>query len=168
MKINKGDFPALIVGDAVVDFKKEFNGPIVSVKDIAELKEVIAYYSGISQLDRILVIEDISFLGKDVNTSLLKFVEETKLDLVLLSKFDKMDEVLLSRIKKVVKYYKEPTESKFLKCSEGINKLEDALSPDSHYFDRVRHMGKLAPRLLLLDKTVKIKRIKNKIMSFID
>lgn len=168
MEVNKGDYPALIIGDAVVDFKKEFSGPIVSVKDVTELKEVIAYYSGIPRLDRLLVIEDISFLGKDVNTSLLKFVEETELELVLLSKFDKIDEVLLSRIKKVIKYYKEPTESKFLRCSEGFNKLEETLSPDSHYFDRVRYMGKLAPRLLLLDKTVKIKRIKNKVISFID
>ena len=168
MKINKNDFPLLIMGDAVIDFKREFDGPIVSVKDITELKEIIAYYSGISQLDRILVIEDISFLGKAVNTTLLKFVEETKLDLVLLSKYDRIDEVLLSRIKLVVKYYKEPTDSKFLRCTEGNERMEEALSADSHYFDRVRYMGKLAPKLLLLDKTIKIKRVKNKIASFID
>lgn len=168
MRINDNDYPVLIMGDAVTDFKKEYNGPIVSVKDIAELKEIIAYYSGISKLDRQLVIEDISFLGKDANTTLLKFVEECKLDLILLSKFDKMDEVLLSRIKRIIKYSKIPTESRFLRCSEGLEQMEESLSPDSHYFDRVRYMGKLAPKLILLDKTVKVKRIKNKIASFID
>lgn len=163
-----GRFPKIIVGDAVLDFKKEYNGPIVQVTSIPELKEVIAYYTGIEQLERILVIEDISFLGNDANAALLKFVEETKLKLVLLSRYDKLDEVLLSRVRHFIKYYKEETESKFLRCSEGNTKIEESLSEDSHYFDRVRYMSKLAPKLFLIEKSMKVKRVRNKVFSFVD
>ena len=163
-----GGYPMLVIGDAVTDFKKNFQGPIVSVKDIAELKEVIAYYSGIDKLDRVLVIEDISFLGTDANTTLLKFVEETRFQLVLLSRFDRVDEVLLSRIRSVEKYYRDATDSKFMGLLEANQRIEDSLSSDSHYFDKVRYMAKLAPKLLLVEKTIKIKRVKSKILSFVD
>lgn len=161
-------YPLLIMGDAVTDFKKNYFGKINSAENMEEMRELIAYYTSISYLDRILVLEDISLFAKKGEGVLLKFVEETPLDLILLSRFDKVSNVLLSRIKRVVKYYNEPVTSQFMKVSSGYATLQEQLEPNSHYYDKVRYMGKLSPKMIYLEKNVKQRRNKDKIMSFVE
>lgn len=161
-------YPMVIIGDAVTDFKKTFRGKINSAENMDEMRELLAYYTSISHLDRPLVIEDISLFSKNGEGVLLKFVEETPLNLILLSRFDKVSNVLLSRIKRVVKYYNEPVTSQFLTVSKGSAALEQSLEPSSHYFDKIRYMGKLSPKQIYLEKNIKRGRNKEKIMSFVD
>jgi hypothetical protein len=160
------DYPLVVIGDAVTDYKRYYDGVIITLQSISDLREKIAYYSSVSNIGRVLVLEDISFLGTEATAALLKFIEETTIPVVLLSRYDKLDRVLLSRIRRVVKYYKEPTGSKFMSPSLGHQQMQDTLSSDSHYYDVVRYMGKLSPKLLMIDKAVKVVRIKNKIFSF--
>lgn len=162
------EYPLVLIGDAVSDWKKNYHGPIVEVSDIKELHEAIAYYSGITRLDRPVVISDVSLVGDEANSALLKFIEDSPLQIVLLSRYDKLDSVLLSRVKRVEKYYKTNTDSMFLRCSVGQEKINDQLSEDSHYYDKVRYMGKYSPKLLQVEKIIKVSRIKNKILTFID
>lgn len=161
-------FPLLIMGDAVTDFKKNYSGKINAAENMEEMRELIAYYTSISYLDRVLVLEDISLFAKNGEGVLLKFVEETLLDLVLLSRFDKVSNVLLSRVKRVVKYYNDPVTSQFMKVSIGYSTLQEQLEPNSHYYDKVRYMGKLSPKMIYLEKNVKQRRNKDKIMSFVE
>ena len=161
-------FPLLSMGDAVTDFKKNYSGKINAAENMEEMREPIAYYTSISYLDRVLVLEDISLFAKNGEGVLLKFVEETPLDLVLLSRFDKVSNVLLSRVKGVVKYYNDPVTSQFMKVSTGYSTLQEQLEPNSHYYDKVRYMGKLSPKMIYLEKNVKQRRNKDKIMSFVE
>lgn len=162
-------FPALIIGNAVVDFKKNYHGPIARVTTPEELRDLVSYYSGIDDIGRILVVEDISFLSNpSLEGLLLKFVEESKLPLVLLSTYDKVSSVLLSRCKEVVKYYHNKTDSEFLSVADGNQKVNDTLSPDSYYFDRVRYYSKFSPKLYFLDKNVTSNRVKQKLLQFLD
>lgn len=161
-------YPLLIMGDAVTDFKKNYKGPIITIQDMDSLRDFISYYGSINYLDRPIVLEDLSFLPQGSEGYLLKFVEESKLDLILISRFDRVSPVLLSRIKNVQKYYKDKIESQFLSASKGSNLIEDTLSKDSHYYDKVRYMGKYAPKLIFLEKKIRVTRNKNKIMSFMD
>lgn len=161
-------YPLLIMGDAVTDFKKIYSDKINTADNMEEMRELIAYYTSISYLDRPLVIEDISLFAKNGEGVLLKFVEETKLKLILLSRFDKVSNVLLSRIKMVVKYYKEPVTSQFMTVSSGYQALQQSVEPSSHYYDKVRYMGKLSPKQIYLEKNIRQRRNKEKIMSFVD
>lgn len=161
-------FPLLIMGDAVTDFKKCYVGKINTADNMEEMRELVAYYTSIDKLDRPLVIEDISLFAKNGEGVLLKFVEETKLDLILLSRFDKVSNVLLSRIKRVEKYYKDPVTSQFMSVSSGYQALQQTLEPSSHYYDKVRYMGRLSPKQIYLEKNIRQRRNKEKIMSFVD
>lgn len=160
------EFPCVCFGDAVSDFKKYYKGPIVHLENDKDLREHIAYYSGLDDIGRLLVIEDISFIT-GANTILLKFIEETKLPVVLLSRYDKMDGVLLSRIKHIEKYYRDETGSQFLTGKRGQEIIENTLSENSSYFDRVRYMGKYSPVLFKLEKKIKVKRIRKRIVEFL-
>lgn len=166
--INSLVFPAMFIGDAVADFKKEFRGYINTVQTLDELREFVSYYNGIEDLDRILVLEDISFLPRGSEGTLLKFVEETSLRLVMLSRFDKVSNIMLSRIKTVIKYYNEEVSSQFLPVSKGYSGIEEMLKESSSYYDKIRYMGKLSPKMIYLEKNIRQSRNKNKIMSFVD
>lgn len=161
-------FPLLIMGDAVTDFKKNYGDKINTAENLEEMRELIAYYTSISYLDRPLVIEDISLFAKNGEGVLLKFVEETNLRLILLSRFDKVSNVLLSRVKLVVKYYKDPVTSQFMSVSAGYQALQQSIEPSSHYYDKIRYMGKLSPKQIYLEKNIRQRRNKEKIMSFVD
>ncbi|MFW6029673.1 MAG: hypothetical protein ACOCRO_05400, partial [Halanaerobiales bacterium] len=101
--------PILLMGDAVIDFKKDYTNPVNKVRNIDDVRELVAYYSGIDFLDYPLVIEGLSFLDNKAVFVLLKLVEESELNIILLSKFDKISPIILSRIKTKIKYYKEET-----------------------------------------------------------
>ena len=161
-------FPLLIMGDAVTDFKKNYTDKINTAENLEEMRELIAYYTSISHLDRPLVIEDISLFAKNGEGVLLKFVEDTKLQLILLSRFDKVSNVLLSRVKLVVKYYKDPVTSQFMSVSNGFQALQQSLESSSHYYDKIRYMGKLSPKQIYLEKNIRQRRNKEKIMSFVE
>lgn len=161
-------FPMLVIGSAVLDFKKACSDPIVQVTDTQSLREVVAYYSSIAVLDRLLIIEDLSFLPKGAEVTLLKFVEETSLKLVLLSYYDVVSPILLSRCKVVVKYQKEPTESAFLSPADGSKKIDELVVENTSYYDRVRYMGKYSPKVYFLEKMLGTARNRDKILSMIE
>ena len=115
-----------------------------------------------------LVFEDLSFLPDSCEGLLLKFVEESKLDLVMLSLFDKVSLTLLSRVKRVMKYSREKVNSDFNSVSVGVQRLDESLKPDSHYYDKVRYMGMYSPLMFYLDRNIKRERNKAKILSFLD
>lgn len=166
---NMSSFPALIIGGAVVDFKKNYSGPIARATTPDELRDLVSYYTSMTDIGRILVVEDISFLSNpSLEGLLLKFVEESKIPLVLLSTYDKVSPILLSRCKEVIKYYQEKTYSEFLSVSQGSQRISEVLSPDSHYYDRVRYYSKLSPKLYFLDKNVTSNRVKQKLLQFLD
>ena len=162
-------FPALFIGSAVVDFKKNYSGPIARATTPETLRDLVSYYTSMADIGRILVVEDISFFSsQSLEGLLLKFVEESKIPLVLLSTYDKVSPILLSRCKEVVKYYHEKTYSEFLSVSQGSQMVAEVLSPDSHYYDKVRYYSKLSPKLYFLDKNVTSNRVKQKLLQFLD
>lgn len=166
---NMNSFPLIVIGGAVVDFKKYYKGPISRATTPEDLRDFVSYYQSVSDLGRVLVLEDISFLSNpSCEGLLLKFVEETRLSLVLLSTYDKVSSILLSRAKSVVKYYNTKTESDFGSVSSGFQRLNDTVKTDSHYYDRVRYMSKFSPKLYYLDKVITSNRVKTKILQFVD
>ena len=156
--------PLLIVGEAYYTFKKAYKGKIITV-NMENIREVVAYYSTV-KLDYILVLEDIALLSSNATNFLLKLVEDIDYPLILLASYDNVNSILLSRIKTFVKFSKEVS-SEFLPPKKGLEVIEDKLSPDTAYIDKVRYQLQYSPRLYYLDHIVGNTRNKSKFISIL-
>lgn len=169
-KINLKDpsvYPILIIGSYVTDFKKSIKIPMYHVENLNDVKDFVSYYSGIKHLDRPVVLEDISFLNKQVEGQLLKFIEETSLKIIVLSYYDKNSLIFLSRFKTVVKAMKDKTTSLFLPMKQGYSKIEQATVENTPYYQRVSLQGKNSPELYYYDKLLRYNRNYEKIIDIL-
>lgn len=158
LKLNdKSQFPILIIGDAVLAFKKFYNQPISYVNNLNDLRDLIAYYSGMECLDKIIVIDDISKLHRDAEGILLKFIEDTKSRIILLSQFDVCSSIILSRCKNIIKKVDTKTTSKFASMEACANELEK-LGNDTLYYQKVKVMGQICPEYYYYDTKYKADR----------
>ena len=120
-------------------------------------------------MDYPVVIGDLSFFDADDLFFLLKFIEETKLKIVLLSKFDNVSPIVLSRMKSVVKYVDNvdaygSTED-LLKAREH---MEMKIVPNTSLYDKVRLQKSLSPILYRNDKQYKRQPNLQKLLSIIE
>lgn len=161
-------YPLVVIGSASVDFRRAYEGKIDKIKDIEELREFVAYYSNIKTLNRPVVIDDLSFLPGASEGVLLKFLEETQLKVIVLSTYDKLSPVILSRVRMVIKYYRDKVTSEFLKPYDGIRKLDEQVQSDTHYFTKIGLMGKTSPILYYLDNVIKGGRNKSKFLTILE
>ena len=161
--------PMLIMGTAVMDFKKGYGKPIKVVRTTEEVRDLVANYASISSLDVPLVIDDLSFLKDNLSSMLLlKLVEESKFNLILLSLYDKVSPIMLSRVKTIIKYQKDKVESEFMPVGSGLRRVEEQLSADSHYFDRVKAFAKISPAAYVFEKKLGSVKNKQKIIQLLD
>lgn len=132
-----------------------YTGNIINIFNVENIRELIQELSGIS-LEKPLVIDDISLLYR--STILLKFIEESKLKLILLASKDNLSSTLLSRIKTIKKY---PDESN---VSFNLTSIKDAekhiKSEELNQDDTINYLATTCPELIVLNK--KLRYIKNK------
>lgn len=132
-----------------------YTGNIINIFNVENSRELIQELSGIS-LEKPLVIDDISLLYR--STILLKFIEESKLKLILLASKDNLSSTLLSRIKTIKKY---PDESNI---SFNLTSIKDAekhiKSEELNQDDTINYLATACPELIVLNK--KLRYIKNK------
>lgn len=132
-----------------------YTGNIINIFNVENIRELIQELSGIS-LEKPLVIDDISLLYR--STILLKFIEESKLKLILLASKDNLSSTLLSRIKTIKKY---PDESN---VSFNLISIKDAekhiKSEELNQDDTINYLATTCPELIVLNK--KLRYIKNK------
>lgn len=160
----KDTSPLLLVGEAYFLFRKSYKGKILTVNS-ENIREIVSYYSSIS-LDYILVLEDIANLSSTEVNYLLKLVEDAKYPIILLASYDNINPILLSRIRTFVKF-SNPISSEFLSPSKGIEVIEDKLSSDTAYIDKVRYQMKYSPRLYYLEQLLGNTKNKNKYLDIL-
>ena len=98
--------PCLLIGKYVNVFKQIFDGSILRAYTLSDVDYIIEEYDGIEQVNsRYLVLEGIGSLSITGQNSLLKFIEESKLPLILLSYNDKVINTIRSRMKLVMKLW---------------------------------------------------------------
>lgn len=158
--------PMLIVGPAMKTFLKAWKYKTISISDSKDLKEVIDYYSYVEP-SYPLVIYDLAILNKSSLNLLLKFIEEYKYPLILLSSYDNFDSILLSRIKTFLKFSGEPIKSNMLSLGDGIRALNDIDTKDLSNIDLTRKYLEYCPKLYQLNKSIKVHRNKSKIIDIL-
>ena len=144
--------PVLLMGDAVVLFHKMYSGPIKEVEASEDVREIVADYYKIENLSHPLIIEDLSSLSNSAQFLLLKLVEEAKFPIILLSTYDKVSPIILSRCKRIVKFTMAPVSSEFRSASSGQEEIAAKLSQDSDPMDVLRYERDISPDLYRYEK----------------
>lgn len=113
------------------------------------------------------MIDGLSFLNQDALFILLKLVEESELNIILLSRFDNIPSVILSRVRKIVKYKNKESKSQFLDLKEGIEIVNRNIDEDSHYYDKLKYIIKYSPKIYYIESNMNRVRNKGKIKDII-
>ena len=158
-------FPKLFIADAQKAFMKYldkhgYDYPINYIscrEDLIDLIDRCSAYSGCSIP---LIISDISFLNKKDQSLLLKFMEDSKLNIILLASRDNILSTIISRVKEFRKYYNADKSNTpgFIKVSRAremfcndIGSFDDDLSVE----DKLLVYNKYNPLLGYDDALVK-------------
>lgn len=147
---NKNLTPCLMIGNYVNAFKREFDGTIEKVTNVARVRNLIDEYEGIENVNsEFLAIEGIGYLSNDGQNALLKFIEESKLPIILLSYQDKVLSTIRSRMKIVVKHWNPVKNLSFVGESEGYKALLEkrAKNPDFKGNLEIQFLAETSPRL---------------------
>lgn len=157
-------YPRLYIGKAALEAKKCFTFPVYQVTK-ESLSEFISYYSSIHTMKHPLVIEDISYLPYDSQSNLLKFIEDSPLNIILLSSEDLIISTILSRMSLIYKY-REDIDSHFLSPSQAIDEI-DKIDKDSYYTTYIKKIAELSPIEYYYDKLIGDKPNKQKLLQII-
>lgn len=159
-------YPVCILGGAVQKFLSTYSGRINKVESLDEIRELISYYDGVSSLEYPVVIGDLSFLpnAKMAEALLLKFLEESKLNVILFAQQDTLSGVILSRMAVIVKEKAHDIKSSFMPPQRAHEALAE-LSPDTHYSNRLKVISEISPKYYYLSKIIKSDRIREKLFT---
>ena len=168
LKSIKSKTPILLVGGAVTLFKKMYKGNIYKITNADETRDFVANFYGL-ELDKPIVLEDISLLSYDTQFLLLKLVEEAKFPIVILTLQDKVSPIILSRIKTYIKFPLDlDIECKFMEMPDAQNELDNIMDEKKLTMDntdkteefREKFYAESCPELLYLEHSMGF--IKNK------
>lgn len=126
--------PCLLVGKYVNEFKRVFKGHILTVYTLENVRNVIESYSGLREVQGgYLVLEGVGYLSDSGQNSLLKFIEESRVPLILLSYNDRVSPIILSRMKIVVKRWETVKGLKFISPKEAFRNVRDKKDNDKDF-----------------------------------
>jgi len=161
-------YPIAIVGSLYRTLKSQTELPIRRVTTGEELFNLVSNYTGVRSLGIPLLIEDLAYLPPSALQLLLKFLEESTLNIVLLSTYDVLSPALLSRIKHFIKAPIEKTQSNLLPPKKGRERIESVLSSDTHPLDRIRYQGKESPALYRIENQIPRRPNRAKLLNIIE
>lgn len=157
-------FPKLFIADASKAFisylkKHGYDYPINYISTREDLIDLIDQFSAYSNYNLPVIISDISFLNHKDQSLLLKFIEDSKLNVILLASRDNILNTIISRVKEFRKFYNRNNvlQTGFV----SINKARDMFTNDAVSFeedtsleDRLCVYNKYNPLLAYNDRLV--------------
>lgn len=147
---NKEYCPCILIGRYVNVFKRAFTGNIERAYSLQDVRRLVEEYDGISNVNsKYLVLDGVGYLSAVGQNSLLKFIEESKLPIILLSYTDRISPIILSRMKFVFKKWYGVKSLKFSKITDTITALREKKEKDGN-FDEIQYMADNCPSLYSL------------------
>ena len=147
---DKSYCPCLLIGKYVNVFKRAFQGTIERAYTLNDVRRLVEEYDGISHVNsEYLVLDGVGYLSQVGQNSLLKFIEESKLPIVLLSYTDRISPIILSRMKIVMKRWYGVKTLSFSGVKETISALREKKEKDGN-FDEVQYLADNCPQLYSL------------------
>lgn len=158
-------FPKLFCGGAAIAFKNylkknHYNYEINYITDRDDLLNFIETYSHYKNYTLPVIISDISFLKKKDQSLLLKFMDDTNLNIILLASRDNILDTIISRVREFRKFYSEDRGNRagFInvsKAREMFNNEYGQFSDDTSYEDKLLVYNKYNPILAYDNNLVK-------------
>lgn len=154
-------FPKLFIGDAYKSFlryieKRSLPYLVNYIQSREELTELIDQFSHYKNYSEPVIIADVSYFSHADQSLLLKFIDDTKLNIVLLASRDNILGTIISRVKEFRKFYVTSNVVNFL----NINKARDLRAEelcndrDISYEDMLTVSNKYNPLLVYNDSLV--------------
>lgn len=157
-------YPRIYIGARTIkEFRSRIPHPTYFVNQDT-IAPIIERFSGIRHRSIPLILEDIGYLSHQSQSHLLRFVEDSPLNIILLSTVDNIIPTIISRMSLVYKI-SDPVKSNFLSPQKGMNRISEYLSEDSHYYDKCRLQSQESPILYYYNKVIPNKR--NKLLKVI-
>jgi len=157
--------PVLLVGKAVSLFKQMYKDPIRELKNTDDVRDFIAEYTGIKS-SKPVVISDIGYLQKQTSFLLLKLVEEAQFPAILLSTEDKVDSILLSRVKNVIKFpMDENTDNKLIPISDAFNQVYG--ESEKKVMNKTQFYAENCPTLYKLESDIPYNKYRNAMIEIL-
>lgn len=158
-------FPKLFCGSAAIAFKNylkknHYNYEINYITDRDDLLNFIETYSHYKNYTLPVIISDISFLKKKDQSLLLKFMDDTNLNIILLASRDNILDTIISRVREFRKFYSDNRGNRagFInvsKAREMLNNEYGQFSDDTSYEDKLLVYNKYNPMLAYNSNLVK-------------
>ena len=158
-------FPKLFCGSAATAFKNylkknHYNYEINYITDRDDLLNFIETYSHYKNYTLPVIISDISFLKKKDQSLLLKFMDDTNLNIILLASRDNILDTIISRVREFRKFYSDNRGNRagFInvsKAREMFNNEYGQFSDDTSYEDKLLVYNKYNPMLAYNNNLVK-------------
>ena len=158
-------FPKLFCGSAAIAFKNylnknHYNYEINYITDRDDLLNFIETYSHYKNYTLPVIISDISFLKKKDQSLLLKFMDDTNLNIILLASRDNILDTIISRVREFRKFYSDNRGNRagFInvsKAREMFNNEYGQFSDDTSYEDKLLVYNKYNPMLAYNNDLVK-------------
>lgn len=172
-------FPKLFIGSASKSFqsylkKNNYDYTINYITDRDDLISFIETYSAYKNYNLPVIISDISFLNKKDQSLLLKFMDDSKLNIILLASRDNILDTIVSRVKEFRKFYVQ--ERKDHAGFINISKAREMLTNDNGSLedvsedDKMMIYNKYNPALSYDDSLVKrySTNDKNKLLNLLE
>lgn len=148
---NVGMCPCLMIGMYVQEFKKQYKDVIERVYNIDNVRDLIDSYEGVTRVNsKFLVLDGVGYLSATGQNSLLKFIEESKVPIILLSYRDKVSPIIMSRMKVIVKRCSKVKNLDFSSVSDTLTFIDEKNSTREEKMSEVEEvqiMANMCPSL---------------------
>ena len=158
-------FPKLFIGAASVSFqnyikKHNYDYQINYIASREDLISFIELYSGYKNYTLPVIISDISYLNKADQSLLLKFMDDTNLNIILLASRDNILDTIISRVKEFRKFYvnDKSTRAGFIsvsKAREMFTNEHGEFDDDTSYEDKLLTYNQYNPMIAYDNDLVK-------------
>ena len=156
--------PVLLIGKAVSIFKRMYKGVIQELRSADDVREFVAEYTGIFSSQPV-VISDLSNLTENATFLLLKLVEEAKFPAIVLSSQDSVNGIILSRIKRIIKFPDDSnTNNSLLSIAEASELLE---SNESFKNNKIKFYAENCPQLYEIESETPFTKRRKDFISII-
>jgi hypothetical protein len=173
-------FPKLFIGQAAMAFrqylnKHNYNYEIHYIVDKEDLIDLIEKFSHYANYTLPVIISDVSFLSKQEQSMLLKFMDDSNLNIILLASRDNILDTIISRVKEFRKYYLKDKHNNvgFIeigKAREMFNNDHADSFEDTSYDDKLVEYNKYNPMLVYNNSLVGNRSAyeKNKLLNILE
>lgn len=173
-------FPKLFIGAASVSFqnyikKHSYDYKINYIASREDLISLIGLYSCYKNYTLPVIISDISYLNKADQSLLLKFMDDTNLNIILLASRDNILDTIISRVKEFRKFYVNDRSSRagfisISKAREILTNEHGIFDDDMSYDDKLMIYNQYNPMIAYDNDLVKSHRKydQNRLLSLLE